>query len=147
MKRYGLLGEKLTHSFSPQIHSLLGDYEYLLYEVALPDLDRFMRENDLAGFNVTIPYKRAVVPYCDELSAKALTIGSVNTIVRRTDGSLYGDNTDYFGFLYLLARSGLDVQGKKSPCFGQRRSCKNDQSGLKRYGCRPGCRRLPPGRK
>lgn len=118
MLRCGLLGEKLGHSYSPRIHSLLGEYAYALYEKSQGELDDFLKSGAFDGLNVTIPYKKAVVPYCAELSSAALHVGSVNTVVRRADGSLYGDNTDYTGFLYLLDRSGLTVQGKKCLVLG-----------------------------
>ena len=104
--RCGLLGEHLTHSYSPQIHALLGDYSYELFEVAPEKLGEFLQAGEFDGLNVTIPYKRAVIPYCAELSAAAREMGSVNTLLRRPDGTLYGDNTDLDGFRWLLARGG-----------------------------------------
>ena len=112
--KFGLLGEKLGHSFSPMIHGLLGDYEYKLYEVEKDKLAEFMKETDLSGFNVTIPYKRDVIPFCSELSERAKAIGSVNTVVRKPDGTFYGDNTDYYGFEYLASMSGIPIKGKKA---------------------------------
>ena len=79
----GLLGEKLGHSYSPAIHALLGDYEYKLYEKAPDEVERFLREGAFDGLNVTIPYKKTVLPLCTELSEEARAIGSVNTLVRR----------------------------------------------------------------
>ena len=116
-ERFGLLGRKLGHSWSPQIHAALAGYEYRLYEAEPEDLDRFLNTTDLAGMNVTIPYKKDVVPYCAALSDAARRIGSVNTLVRRADG-WYGDNTDYTGFRYIVERSGVDVRGKKTLVFG-----------------------------
>lgn len=118
MGRYGLLGEHLGHSFSPQIHRQIGGYAYELFERAPDELEGFLRSGDFDAINVTIPYKKAVIPYCALLSPQARDIGSVNTIVRRPDGSLYGDNTDYYGFLYTIRRSGVDVAGKKCVVFG-----------------------------
>ena len=118
MKKFGLLGERLGHSFSPQIHALLADYEYALYEVSPGGLAGFLDDADFDGLNVTIPYKKAVLPFCESLSDNAERIGSVNTIVRREDGSLFGDNTDYFGFSYLLGRLGVCVKGKKALVLG-----------------------------
>ena len=103
----GLLGEKLGHSYSPQIHAELADYEYRLYEKAPDEVEAFIRQGDWHGLNVTIPYKKTVVPFCDELSETAETIGSVNTLLRRKDGTLYGDNTDAFGFETLLKKLGV----------------------------------------
>lgn len=117
-KRCGLLGETLGHSYSPQIHALLADYEYRLYEKRPEELDAFLRGGDWDGLNVTIPYKKTVLPYCDELSEAARLIGSVNTLVRRPDGSIYGDNTDAYGFSLLLKKLGLDLTGKKALVLG-----------------------------
>lgn len=118
MLRCGLLGEKLGHSYSPQIHALLGDYEYKLYEKAPEELDSFLKSGDFDGLNVTIPYKKAVIPHCSELSPAAQRIGSVNTLVRRPDGSLFGGNTDYAGFRFLVQESGAEVAGKKCLVLG-----------------------------
>ncbi|MCH5190740.1 MAG: shikimate kinase [Oscillospiraceae bacterium] len=114
---YGLLGEHLPHSFSPQIHALLGDYEYRLFEVAPDRLEQFMREHNFDGINVTIPYKKAVMKYLDVISHEAEKIGSVNTVTVR-DGKLYGDNTDYFGFLYMIKKSGIEITDKKCLVLG-----------------------------
>lgn len=114
---YGLLGEHLTHSFSPQIHSLLGDYEYNLFEVSPENLEAFMKNPEFEGINVTIPYKKQVIPFLDEISPEALKIGSVNTVTVR-NGKLYGDNTDYFGFLYMIKKSGIEIKDKKSLVLG-----------------------------
>ena len=112
MKKYGLLGEKLGHSFSPVIHKLLCGYDYSLFEVAPEKLGDFLRRHDFDGINVTIPYKKAVLPYCAELSPEAAEIGSVNTIIRRVDGTLYGDNTDCAGFYELAKKMRIPVSGK-----------------------------------
>ena len=109
--RYGLLGEKLGHSFSKEIHEKLGRYGYELIEVAPERLDAFMRERAFDGLNVTIPYKQAVIPYLDSLSARARAIGAVNTIVNR-GGRLYGDNTDFAGLEALIGHMGLDLRGR-----------------------------------
>ena len=116
--RCGLLGKKLGHSYSPQIHSHLGDYSYDLFEKTPEELEDFLRHGDFTGLNVTIPYKKDVIPFCDELSDRAQKIGAVNTIVRRPDGTLIGHNTDYFGFQSMVARSGLKVVGKKVLVLG-----------------------------
>ena len=118
MKRCGLLGEKLGHSYSPAIHAELADYEYRLYEVAPEKLGEFLTGGGFDGMNVTIPYKKAVIPYCAELSPIAQKLQSVNVLVRREDGTLYGDNTDLFGFLYMVRRSGIDSAGKKALVLG-----------------------------
>lgn len=116
--RCGLLGKKLGHSYSPQIHSHLGDYSYDLFEKTPEELEAFLKYGDFTGLNVTIPYKKEVIPFCDELSDRAQKIGAVNTIVRRPDGTLIGHNTDYFGFQSMVARSGLKVVGKKVLVLG-----------------------------
>ena len=118
MKKCGLLGEKLGHSYSPVIHSLLADYEYRLYERQAEDLDNFIRSGDWDGLNVTIPYKKAVVPYCTELTDTAQVIGSVNTLGRLPNGGILGDNTDAYGFELLLRQAKLDPTGKKCLVLG-----------------------------
>lgn len=115
---YGLLGEKLGHSFSPEIHSMLGNYEYRLFEVEKNELENFIKHGEWDGINVTIPYKKTVMSYLDEISENAQKIGSVNTVVRRSDGTLFGDNTDYYGFLYTVKRSGINFCGKKVLVLG-----------------------------
>ena len=137
MKKYGLIGEKLGHSFSPQIHGLLHDYEYKLYEVERDSLSRFMKETDLQGFNVTIPYKQDVIPFCKTLSDRASAIGSVNTVVRMEDGSFFGDNTDYYGFEYMLKKSEVSVTGKKVLILGSGGASKTVQAVLKASGASP----------
>lgn len=114
----GLLGRKLGHSFSPQIHRELGDYSYSLFEKEPYELEDFLKSGDFTGLNVTIPYKKTVIPYCTELSERAAQLGAVNTIVRRPDGSLIGHNTDYFGFATMVRNSGLLVSGKKALVLG-----------------------------
>ena len=114
----GLLGRKLGHSYSPQIHRMLGGYSYVLFEKEPGQLEDFIKNGDYSGLNVTIPYKKEVIPFLDELSPVAQRLGAVNTIVRRADGSLMGHNTDYFGFRYLVEQSGLKVSGKKALVLG-----------------------------
>ena len=114
----GLLGRKLGHSYSPQIHSFLGEYSYVLFEKEPEEVGDFVRNGDYTGINVTIPYKKDVIPYLDELSPTAEKMGAVNTIVRRSDGTLFGHNTDYFGFLYMVRQSGIQVAGKKVLVLG-----------------------------
>ncbi len=109
---YGLIGEKLGHSHSPRIHSLLAGYDYQLKELPPEELPAFLARRDFKGLNVTIPYKKAVVPFCAALGEGARRIGCVNTLVARPDGSLFGENTDYFGFCYTLRRSGIDLRGR-----------------------------------
>ncbi len=113
----GLLGRKLGHSYSPQIHSYLGSYSYELFEKEPEELEDFLRNGDFDGLNVTIPYKKTVIPYLDELSPIAKKLGAVNTIVRR-DGKLIGHNTDYFGFRTMVNSSVLEFAGKKALVLG-----------------------------
>lgn len=117
-KRCGLIGEKLGHSFSPAIHGKLADYEYKLYELSPEQVGPFLEKKEYDGLNVTIPYKKTVIPYCDELTEAAKSIGSVNTIVKRPDGTLLGHNTDYDGFMWLLKNAGAEVKGKKALVLG-----------------------------
>lgn len=116
--QFGLLGRKLGHSYSPQIHSYLEKYPYTLYEVEPEDIEFFMNSNSFTGINVTIPYKKTVLPYCASLSETALKLGAVNTIVRDEKGKLIGHNTDYFGFMYMVKKSGLTLYGKKVLVLG-----------------------------
>ena len=113
----GLLGRKLGHSYSPQIHAYLGDYPYALFEREPEDVEAFLKTGDFTAINVTIPYKKTVMPYC-KLTDTAKYMGSVNTIIRRPDGSLLGHNTDYFGFSSMVHRSGLEPKGKKVLVLG-----------------------------
>ena len=113
----GLLGRRLGHSYSPAIHSMLGSYSYNLFEKEPEEIEEFLKNGDFSGINVTVPYKKAVIPFLDELSPIAARLGAVNTIVRR-NGKLIGHNTDYFGFLTMVKRSGLDVGGKKVLVLG-----------------------------
>ena len=112
MKPFGLLGRKLSHSISPEIHNLLCDYEYILFEKEPDELDEFFKKREFSGLNVTIPYKKDVIKYCAELSCTAKKIGSVNTITVRPDGTLFGDNSDYFGFSYMVEQSGISLKDK-----------------------------------
>ena len=107
MNRYetlkcGLIGKTLGHSYSPQIHAEFADYEYRLYEMPEEEVGTFLKTADYTALNVTIPYKKTVMPFLDEISGEALRIGSVNTITRTKNGGLRGDNTDYYGFSYML---------------------------------------------
>ncbi len=110
--RYGLLGESLPYSFSPRIHGLLGNKDYRLIELKPDEIPSFMEKTEFDGINVTIPYKKAVIPYLSEISERAGRIGSVNTIIKRPDGKLYGDNTDYMGLSYLIRSSDVEIKGK-----------------------------------
>ena len=111
MSEYGLLGEKLTHSFSKIVHQKLGEYSYDLLPMSVELLDEFLQKKEFKGVNVTIPYKQEVMKYCDYIDEKAMDIGAVNTIVNES-GKLNGYNTDIDGFLYLLKKNNINVQGK-----------------------------------
>lgn len=117
MRKFGLLGRRLGHSWSPQIHALLADYEYTLHEVEPSALSDFLETTDLAGMNVTIPYKKDVLPFCATLSDAAARIGSVNTLTRTAQG-WHGDNTDYTGFKAMVRACGVSPAGKKALVFG-----------------------------
>ncbi len=116
--RCGLLGRSLQHSYSPQIHEFLGSYSYQLFEQDPESLSAFLQKADFDGINVTIPYKKDVVPFCSDLSPIAKELGSVNTIVRTKEGKLIGHNSDYFGFLSMVRRTGIDLSGKKVLVLG-----------------------------
>lgn len=132
----GLLGRKLGHSYSPAIHRQLADYSYALFEVEPEDLDAFLRSGRFDGLNVTIPYKKDVIAYCAELSDTARAIGAVNTLVRQPDGTLYGDNTDAYGFEMLVRSSGAEITGKKALVFGSGGASATAQYVLRKLGAR-----------
>lgn len=109
---YGLIGEKLGHSYSKIIHEKLGAYTYDLKPLTPEELKAFMAKRGFKGLNVTIPYKQDVIPYCDEVSALAREIGAVNTLYFDHNNKLCGTNTDYLGFLYSMDEAGISVTGK-----------------------------------
>ena len=115
--QYGLIGEHLGHSYSPEIHGQLADYEYELKEIAPEDVDAFMKAKRFKAINVTIPYKQTVIPYLDEISDQARAIGAVNTIVNK-DGHLWGGNTDFAGMAALADKLGFDLKGSKVLILG-----------------------------
>ncbi len=131
--KYGLIGEKLSHSFSKIIHDRLGDYGYELCEVAPEELDSFMTKRDFLGINVTIPYKQAVIPYLDFIDNSAKRIGAVNTVVNR-DGKLFGYNTDYYGMIALLNHAGIEPVGKKAAILGTGGTAKTAYAVLRSTG-------------
>ena len=116
--RYGLLGRSLPHSHSPWIHRAFGNGDYGLFEIPPEELPAFMARRDFQGLNVTLPYKQAVLPYLDALSDTARHCGGVNTILRREDGTLYGDNTDAAGLEGLLDKLGISLRGQKVLILG-----------------------------
>ena len=136
MKKYGLIGEKLGHSYSPEIHALLGNYEYKLYPMPREAVGDFVQNGGLNGFNVTIPYKETVMPFLDRISPEARRIGSVNTVVRESDGSTSGYNTDYFGFSVELGDVS-HLKGKKALVLGSGGASKTVRAVLGDAGLSP----------
>ncbi|MCL2392473.1 MAG: AAA family ATPase [Oscillospiraceae bacterium] len=126
MYQCGLLGRKLAHSYSPDIHKAFGGYDYNLYEAEPENLERFLQtiamDKGFLGLNVTIPYKQTVISFCKELSPTAMAIGSVNTLLPLPSGGFYGANTDVAGFVAMISAlsqlSGFDVAGKKVLVLG-----------------------------
>ena len=130
---YGLLGETLGHSFSPQIHQALADYDYRLYPTPQPAVAELFRRREFRGLNVTIPYKQTVIPLCDEVDPQAAAIGAVNTVVNR-DGRLTGYNTDIDGLIYLARRAGVDMAGKKVAVLGSGGTSRTAQAAARKLG-------------
>lgn len=116
--RAGLIGAHLSHSYSPEIHAALADYDYRLIELEPNELASFLQSNDFDALNVTIPYKQDVIPHLTRLSDTATRIGAVNTIVRETDGSLTGYNTDYDGLKDMIESLDVPLVGKKVLVLG-----------------------------
>ncbi len=114
---FGLIGETLGHSYSKIIHERLADYRYELIPLRPDELASFLTTRAFRGLNVTIPYKKDVIPYLDELDENARAIGAVNTIVNR-NGHLTGYNTDCPGFRYMMKKAGVKAAGKKTLVLG-----------------------------
>ena len=131
--RYGLIGEKLGHSFSREIHAKLGRYDYELREIPREEIAAFLAARAFSGINVTIPYKTDVIPYLDELSALAREVGAVNTIVNR-DGKLYGDNTDVAGLIATVRRMRPDLTGETVLILGTGGASRAAVAAAKRLG-------------
>ncbi len=115
--KYGLIGKKLGHSFSKEIHEKIGEYSYELKEISCDELGAFLEEKNFLGINVTIPYKEAVIPYLYDITKRASDIGAVNTIINK-NGKLIGDNTDFFGLRDLILKNGIDISKKKVLILG-----------------------------
>ena len=115
--QYGLIGEKLSHSFSKEIHESIADYKYELCEIPRDELALFLKKREFCAINITIPYKKEVIPYLDEISHAARELQAVNCIVNR-DGLLYGYNTDYFGMLDTIKRANINISNKKILILG-----------------------------
>ena len=110
--KYGLIGERLGHSFSKEIHESINNYTYEICEVSKESFDEFMTKRDFLAINVTIPYKEKVIPYLDFIDEAAKSIGAVNTIVNK-NGKLYGYNTDFLGLRDLVLTNNIEVKNKK----------------------------------
>ncbi len=132
--RCGLLGRTLAHSYSPAIHALFGGYSYELYEREPEDVAAFLKGGAWDGLNVTVPYKKTVLPYCDALSDAARETGCVNTVVRRADGTLFGDNTDVYGFAETVRKAGIDAAGKKALILGSGGASAAVRAALRPFG-------------
>lgn len=131
--RYGLIGEKLGHSYSKIIHERLTDYTYDLIPLTKDEFVNFMERRDFTAINVTIPYKQAVIPYLDELHPLAKEIGAVNTIVNKS-GYYVGYNTDFFGFEYMLNHNRIEIKGRKCLILGSGGTARTVQAVLKYLG-------------
>ena len=133
---YGLLGQSLKHSYSVPVHQAFGCPDYRLIEIAPETLADFFAQTRIGGLNVTIPYKRAVMAYCDTLSAEAQAIGSVNTIVQAANGQRIGYNTDVFGLRHTAERAGIDWHQKKVLVFGSGGAALTAQAVARTQGAR-----------
>lgn len=130
---YGLIGEHLPHSFSPEIHKKIGDYKYEIKELRPEELESFIKAKDFKGINITIPYKQAVIPFLDEIDEAAKEICAVNTVVNR-GGKLFGYNTDFGGLKALFERAGISVSGKKAIILGNGGTSHTAEAVLKNLG-------------
>lgn len=131
--RYGLIGEKLGHSYSKEIHESIADYEYEIHPVSKEDFDSFMTEKPFEAINVTIPYKEKVIPYLDGLDENARSIGAVNTIVNE-NGKYIGHNTDFSGFIYMIKKHNIQIKDKKVLVLGKGGASKAIIAALKSLG-------------
>ncbi len=131
--KYGCIGERLSHSFSREIHGLLADYEYELKEIPRAELGDFAASGDFLAVNVTLPYKEEIIPYLANIDENAEEIGAVNTVVNR-GGQLYGYNTDFFGLSELIRHAGIEVRGKKAVILGTGGTSKTAYAVLRALG-------------
>ncbi len=136
MIEYGLLGAKLGHSYSKPIHNLLADYNYELYAVTSEELQALMTSRAFKGLNVTIPYKKDVLPYLDEISSEVREVGSANTLVMGADGKLRGYNTDLPGFISMANRAGITLTDKKVVILGSGGTSLTAQAAARRLKAR-----------
>lgn len=133
--KYGLIGEKLSHSFSKEIHEVLTDYTYEIRELTPDEVAPFLAAREFEGINVTIPYKEKVIPHLDEISEAARKIGAVNTI-KNVGGRLVGDNTDFYGMREMTVRAGIEIAGKKVLVLGTGGTSKTARAVLSDLGAR-----------
>lgn len=136
MEEFGLLGKSLKHSYSPRIHDMLGEYTYKLFEREEDEVEDFIKNESWRGLNVTIPYKKTVLPYLTKISDVAKEAGSVNTIFK-IDDQIYGENTDVYGFMEMVKKSGIDVCQKKTLVLGSGGASCAVVKGLKDLGAMP----------
>lgn len=132
---YGLIGGKLGHSYSKEIHEMLADYTYELHPLSKEEFGDFMEKRDFKAINVTIPYKRDVIPFLYEMDDNARAIGAVNTIVNK-NGKLYGYNTDFSGFMYMLKKHNINASGKKCVVLGDGGASKAVVAVLEKMGAK-----------
>lgn len=130
---YGLIGEKLGHSYSKEIHEMLASYTYDIHPLSKEEFTPFMEKHEFKAINVTIPYKQDVIPFLSGMDDNAKAIGAVNTIVNK-DGKLYGHNTDFTGFMYMLKKHNIDAGGKKCVVLGDGGASKAVVAVLKKMG-------------
>ena len=132
---YGLIGERLGHSYSPQIHRVFGDYDYQLYPMPEEAVGELLKKRRFKGLNVTIPYKKTVLPYCDEISPAVRAIGSANTLVNR-NGKIFAENTDLPGMLFMLDKAGISLTGRKAVILGSGGTSLTAQAACRSRGAR-----------
>ena len=135
-KLYGLIGRALGHSWSLPIHHALGCPSYRLIELEPDALPGFLSREDIGGLNVTMPYKKAVLPYCDWVDEYAAEIGSVNTLARGADGKLRAWNTDALGFRCMARLAGISFRGQKVVILGSGGASLSVQAEVRREGPR-----------
>lgn len=132
--KYGLIAERVGHSFSAEIHKALFGYDYELKAIEKEKLDSFMQKREFDAINVTVPYKEAVIKHLNYVDRKAADIGAVNTVVNR-DGALYGYNTDFDGMLSLIKREEIAIKGKKVLILGSGGTSKTAYHVVVSLGC------------
>ena len=132
---YGLIGEKLGHSYSKIIHEKLADYTYDLCPLSKEEFKDFMEKREFKAINVTIPYKKDVIPYLKEMDESATAIGAVNTIVNK-EGNLYGYNTDMPGFIYMVNQNKIQMKDKKVVVLGNGGAAQAIKAAVQKLGAR-----------